>query len=236
MSDDVEEQSSPAGNSTEEEQILREQVQNRLESEHLKLHGRSLTPPSNSQVDRLSRAERLHIIREEEDTFYAKQGLYRYLNHRGQYEWLTKEDIERKRSSRRMQRSSSRRESRLGVRRTLGKGRLANLLSWLTVLSLLVVAVLIYAHARIAAPDYTIDVHSAPVGAAIFVNGEAIDQSTNTRISVDTFGTYAITVVRPGYRVVPPSKTVEVVKGTPQIVVFTLCRLRSDTEQETTSP
>ena len=213
--------------SKEEEEELRKQVRQRLESEHGKLYEKrgSSRVPSGAL-----RAERLRIIREEEDAFYAERGLYRYRNHRGEYEWLTKEEIERRLARRK--RHSRRKRSSL-FPKVLGE-TVGDVLGWLTVFAVLVITAAFLFHSRTSSTEYAIDVRSEPPGAAIFLNGRPANASTNAQVYLEGPGTYTVHVVRPGYRSIPQNRVVHVTEHEKTAtLIFTLYPSAQDTVEQT---
>ena len=217
--------------SQDEENRLREQIRSRLETEL----GRNTTS-SESVADASTEeahhatperhlAERLAIIRREEDAFYAERGLVRYKNRRGEYEWLTKEEhdarVERRRR-RGIKRQSSKgfipRFSSSAVDRALG-----GVLTTALVIVILGATIAIFARSGDRQTGFVIDVRSEPVGAAVFINDEPANASTNAELHVEGPGTYIVTVALPGYRVRPESRTVHLVtEGDARVLSFSL--------------
>jgi len=218
---------------TDEEQSLREQVRRQLESTHsgdtpkAGAHRGADTTPER-------RNERLRVIHEEEDAFYAKLGLQRHLNHRGQYEWLTAEQIERRRRSGRGGQRRSK-HKRPWYRR-LGKYSKLNVVSWLTVVVFLGIVVIVDRIADAPSYNYEIEVHSVPEGAAVYIDGQPTNRATNARIDLMEGGVRVVTVSMPGYRAMPSEKSVELTRDDLVSVAFTLYRQATDSTIESTSP
>lgn len=220
----------------EEEDSLRKQVRNRLaadyDREQQSKQNKAATDPSSAE---LLRAERLRVIREEEDVFYAARGLYRYKNHRGEYEWLTKEECDRRvvaRSDRKRGRSS-----RSLSERVRGERFFSDVINGLIVVIVLVIAFLVFRREHGPATGYTVDVRSEPTGAAVFVNGDPANVTTNAAVGLPHPGFYTIRIVRPGYRVVPRSVEVHVSdENKSPTVSFSLYPETRDTTRDAGSP
>lgn len=232
----------PGGSLTpEEERRLREQVHARLDSQNAREshtveqnQPEPETGPTATPTKYLT--ERLRVIREAEDEYYAERGLYRYKNHRGEYEWLTEEErkIRLERRGKRKRRSGSQRrtsESR-GIASRLHSKRLDSMLG--RVFSVAFAVVIIGLGIALLTNDtdgrtgYVIDIRSEPPGAAIFIDDEATGRRTPAEYHVKGPGTYSVSVARPGFDPRPESHRVVVTnKANRPTVVFTLYSTRN---------
>lgn len=192
----------------DEEEVLRRQIRGGLEAEYERERAKQSKPATEVPAAELLRAERLRIIREEEDAFYAKRGLFRYKNHRGEYEWLTKEERDRRLAARREKRS--RRSARSLLGRLNSESFLGDVVNGLIVVVVFAVAVLVFRQEHRPQSLYSVSVRSEPTGAAVFLNGEPVNAMTNAVVSIQRPGFYMIHVLRPGYRAVPPSVEIHV--------------------------
>ena len=213
---------------------LRRQIRHRLESEYSRT--RSTSPDAIDEGGSESaRTERRRILREEEDAFYAERGLYRCRNHRGEYEWLTKEDIERRRSRR------HRKES--GFLKSLLSGSIVRDIANGALVVLVVIAlVILFRHRRVEEEvagqnaEYKIEIQSEPPGAAIFVDGVSTGRSTNATVSIRKPGYHDVSVYRPGYRTMPESQRITVTgEGAAHALTFTLYELAGQRPADSTS-
>jgi hypothetical protein len=237
VSDETREPSTPPEPSThseplqdDEERQLREQVRRRLVASGRKGSslGDSSTEVSDSAGEAARRGERLRVIREEEDRFYLERGLYRHKNHRGQFEWLTKEQI-RHRRKRSGQSPTRHRKHRGWFAKRFSKSSRASIMSWLTVLGFMGAAVVVSKIVNRPVMEYEVEVLSVPPGAAIFMDGQPTGRSTNSIIDMWEGGSHTFSVASPGYRAEPPTKTVDIVKDEVASVAFTLYSLDADT-------
>jgi hypothetical protein len=217
--------------SSEDEGRLRKQVRHRLVAEYERAMKRLKLEDSSGQSTSTDRSneylsERLRVIREEEDAFYAERNLYRHKNHRGEYEWLSEEDRDQRQKNRHRQRSKKKpRESKSFIKfsmqrldRVLGVVITTGLLIGITV----VASLLVFGQSG-KDTGYTISVHSEPPGAAIYVNGEPANKVTNSLIYVDDIGVYELSVAIPGYWAKPTTQKVFVTASdTPILATFTL--------------
>ena len=204
-----------------EEQELRSQTRTRLESES------EIRADNDDSNAAFRQAERRRIAREEEDAYYAEKGLYRYRNHRGEYEWLTQDQVDY-RKQRRRYRSTSKKRNRFS--RLFSERTLSEFISGLVVLSVVVVSVLVVIRALNANDrPYALEVLSEPPGAAIFVNGKAADASTNTIVRLSSSGRTLIVVALPGYHSM--SRTLEIAPepvDPPPVIHFRLQTISAD--------
>jgi len=219
----------------EEEEALRKQIRSRLEADYQRQQAKQKKEDTNPLVAEQLRAERIRIIHEEEDAFYAERGLFRYRNHRGEYEWLTKEERDRRLAAGKEPRY---RRSKRSLWEKMGGGRFGgDLINGLIVVVVLIVAVIVFRREESSSTAFAVQVQSEPPGAAIFVDGQSANLSTNARVSVPNAGFHRIHVVRPGYRAVPASKEIRVAEDNPEpVVLFTLYPVANDTTHHTGSP
>lgn len=218
--------------SAEEEARIREQVRNRLRPEVNGEMPHSTSDPSRRTSekqptrDREIISERLRIMREEEDRIYAEHGLYRYKNHRGEYEWLTQDQIDKRKDRRRRSRAKRPRESKSWVPQITSHkldSVLGPVFSAALVLVILATAIYLIVRSGEVVTPYAIHVTSLPAGAAIFVDGVATGKTTDAYVHVERVGAYEISVHLPGHRIVPESFTVDVIDAeSTQQVVFSL--------------
>ena len=178
--------------SSDEEQRLREEVRARLLSEMQ--HERGFSDKSASDEAALLRMERQRIMREEEDAFYAERGLRRYRNHRGEYEWLTEEEIADRKGRRRAARPGSQRGF-------FSKRSMGDVISGIVLLGAVAISLLIVMRSvKTSDLPYAIEILSEPPGAAVFVNGKAANLSTNCLVHVSNPGTVMVSLYLPGYQ------------------------------------
>ena len=147
-----------------EEQLLRDEVRNRLEAQEVEsvVRAPQQTPARASH----EQMERRRIIREEEDRFFAERGLRRYRNHRGEVEWLSEEDIRR----RKQRRGSRRRRSWWKrLKRYIADRSLSNVVSGLVVLSIFTTAgyLILRRTTDAAARQFRVEVRSIPPGLSL---------------------------------------------------------------------
>ncbi len=212
--------------SPEEEQRIREEARKRLLAENEHRNAGNGAAPNGVDVNaELRRAHRLRVMREEEDAFYAERGLFRYRNHRGETEWLTQDEIAKRKANHRRKRSSLIRR----LQRRLPSGEF---FGFLAVIGLLVAGFLYFRDGR--APTFRaaleIRVMSNPQGAAVFLDGVSANVTTDAVLPVGKAGPHVISVARPGFRAVPSSINVHLTEGSPQgMAAFTLYPVRSDT-------
>jgi len=212
-----------------ESEELRRQVRRRLESEYERLHGRAHAPEHEmSSADR-ARTERLRLIREEENAFYAERGLYRYRNHRGEYEWLTSEELADRQASRRQRRK--RYAERGFFQQLIHSSLLKDVMNGLLVVVVLALVIFVFRYEERQKTEggslavYQVRVRSEPAGAAIFLDGRPTRATTNEVLRLREPGEHVVSVVRPGYRTVPESTRVQLTqKYTELTLYFTLYR------------
>ncbi len=212
--------------SPEEEEQIREEARRRLlaENEHRNT-GNGIASDGVDVNAELRRARRLRVMREEEDAFYAERGLFRYRNHRGETEWLTQDEIAKRKANHRRKRSGLIRR----IQRRLPSGEF---FGFLAVVGLLVAGFLYFRDGRAPAfrPALEIKVMSNPQGAAVFLDGVSANSTTDAVLPVAKAGPHVISVARPGFRAVPSSIIVHLTEGSPQgMATFTLYPVRSDT-------
>jgi hypothetical protein len=217
--------------SPDDEERLRKQVRHRLVAEYERAMKRLKLEENSDQSTSEDRSneylsERLRVIREEEDAFYAERNLYRHKNHRGEYEWLSEEDRDRRQKNRQRQRTPKKPRESKGITkfsmrkldRILGVVITTGLLIGITV----VASLLVFGQSGNNA-GYAISIHSDPPGAAIYVNGEPTNKVTNSLIYVDDVGEYELSVAIPGYWAKPTTQKVFVTTSdTPILTTFTL--------------
>lgn len=181
-----------------------------------------MTDPDNAQLQ--DSGARLNSA--EEERAYAEKGLYRYRNHRGEIEWLTKAQIEQRKERRKRSRSTRSRASRSSKSRISSRNLdaiLGGVISAALVLVILSTTIYFIARNTGSNPRYVIDVVSHPPGAAVFVNGVATGHVTDSSVHIEDPGEYEVTVHLPGYLTIPPSFSVEVHDDVPkQSVTFSL--------------
>ena len=212
--------------SSEEEEQVREEARKRLlaENEHRNA-GNGIAPNGVDVHAELRRAHRLRVMREEEDAFYAERGLFRYRNHRGETEWLTQDEIAKRKANHRRKRSSLIRR----LQRQLPSGEF---FGFLAVIGLLVAGFLYFRDGRAPAFRTALEIRvmSNPQGAAVFLDGVSANATTDAILPVRKAGPHVISVARPGFRAVPSSVIVNLTEGSPQgLATFTLYPVRSDT-------
>ena len=210
--------------SSEEEARLRAQVRAGLERVAQERRRRSETYRREEELQRIEEEKR-RIIEDEERRFYEEQGLQRYINHRGEVEWLPPEEIERRKKSRRKKKP---RRSSHHHRSTSKRGR--NILE-------AVLAVVIFGMAGtfmyfeiwsskesdIGKSEETfLQVRSNIEGATVYIDGQATGYVTNASLRGLPEGPHVVSVVKPGYSAVPTEVQVVVTAGDSVEAMFEL--------------
>jgi hypothetical protein len=83
------------------------------------------------------------------------------------------------------------------------------------VLAVLLVAVITFWREGAPTSRYGISVRSEPAGAAVFVNDQAANATTDGTVKIAAPGFYTIRIVKPGYRPLPPTVEVHVTEENP---------------------
>lgn len=203
--------------SPEEEARLRAQVRDRLERAAQERNQRSEALRKEEEAQWIQEEKR-QIIEDEERRFYEEQGLQRYVNHRGEVEWLTPEEIEWRRKSRR--KKKRRRSSRHRHRSKRGRDILLAVLAVAAVFSL--VGMFMYFGTGPPEEETLLRVRSNIKGATVYIDGEATGYVTDAILRGLQVGTHVVSVAKPGYSAVPVEAQVVVTAGDSVGVAFEL--------------
>ncbi|HDS74576.1 MAG TPA: PEGA domain-containing protein, partial [Firmicutes bacterium] len=150
----------------------------------------------------------------------------RYKNHRGEYEWLTQEQIEKRKARRKRSGSKRMRESKSWIPQITSQkldSLLGTVFSAALVLAIIATAVYLIARSGEVTSPYNVHVASQPPGAAIFIDGAATEKTTDAYIHVKSAGDYEVSVHLPGYRAIPSEIRVDLNDVEPtRSIVFSL--------------
>jgi hypothetical protein len=194
-------ETSPPSLSSDEEAEVRREVRAKLKAETERVaFEQPATRPSPDASSESRRAERSRVMREEEDAFYAERGLIRYRNHRGETEWLSSDEIARKR----LQKHQSRHRGSL-LRKMTRRLSFKGVFGFFSVVALFAVGYFLLRPSKLSvfAPAFAVEVLSIPAGAAVFVDGISANSTTDAHVSISSSGGHVISVAKPGYRSVP---------------------------------
>jgi hypothetical protein len=187
----------------EEEKKIREQIRKELEKKENNL----LKNKDKESIERKKLADaevRALIKAEEEEKFYKERGFVQYKNRYGETEWLTPEEVKKRRTARKKRRPS----------RTQAKKRrkLLKILINVSIFAIVGFAVLyIYKYQPPSKSEYgTVVIQSDIAGARIFANGRELDKFTPDSIGQVRPGHYYVSVYKEGYTVWPPMLSVSV--------------------------
>ncbi|HID12174.1 MAG TPA: PEGA domain-containing protein [Candidatus Latescibacteria bacterium] len=176
--------------SKEEEQRIREQVRRELEQ----------------RFKNREREEEVRRIREEEERkFYESKGLRRYVNHRGHVEWLTPEEIRRRKKARKVHRHR-------GSKRRWGWRLFGEFVLALVLIVGVGAAGYYWYRTGPASSQGTIVVRTDVPDVAVFVDGRPFP-SRGGKVTGVPRGVHVVSVSKPGYIAVPLSDTVTVFPG-----------------------
>jgi len=205
--------------SPEEEQRIREEIRAQLEQQ-LKAKQRKRELQDQRRRDRASDQERQRIFEEEERKFYEAQGLQRHINRRGGVEWLTLEEIEKRR--------------RAGKERYRIRRKKKRIQRWMAVARVFALVLIVggaggalyrmrsLRGTKKEEPVTVLWVRSNVQGAAIYVDGNPTEITTDGVIKDLLEGKHIVAVAKPGYVVVPDKQEVRVARGDTIEVAFEL--------------
>ncbi len=187
----------------EEEKRIREEIRKELETREARLRERQKKDQEKRRESLESRI-RQQIKEEEEERYFTERGYVKYVNHRGEVEWLSPEEADHRYSRRRTKKKSSHR----------GKQRRRKMIKYGVNLGILAVALgtfyFLYKYRPAQKPKTGNMVITTDIpGAQVFLNG-AIKQNFFTP---DTFvnmkpGVYFVSVYKDGYSFWPPMQKV----------------------------
>ena len=205
--------------SPEEEQRIREEIRTQL-GQTLKAKQRKRELQDERRRERASDRERQRIFEEEERKFYEAQGLQRHINRHGAVEWLTSEEIrKRRRTGKERYRV---RKKKKWIQRWMVVGRVFALVVIVGGLGGALYSMRSLRGAEKEAPVTVLWVRSNVQGAAIYVDGNPTEITTDGVIKDLLEGRHVVAVAKPGYVAIPDKKEIEVAPGDTIEVAFEL--------------
>jgi hypothetical protein len=195
--------------SSEEEQRIREEIRSRLaQTLEAKQHKEALQ--EQRRRERTSERDRQRIFEEEEHQFYEAQGLKKYINRHGGVEWLTREEIKKRRRAGREQYHTQKKKKRM--RKWMAVGRIFILV--------LIVGGLGGALYKIRSmnvpeekePTTVVWVRSNVQGATIYVDERATGMMTDGVLKGLSEGKHIVAVALPGYVAIPDKQEIQIAR------------------------
>ncbi|RMF60111.1 MAG: PEGA domain-containing protein [Calditrichaeota bacterium] len=202
----------------EEEKRLREKIRKELEERESRIR-ESKEQEEKIRQQQLEERIRQKIKEEEEERFYQERGYVKYINHRGEVEWITPEEA-KKRSGRRRSRKTSSRQRKRTQRRIF-----QIVLNLVLVFAAGMIFMFLLRYNPIKKPKVygAIQVITNVPGAQIFLNGAEKNLFTPDTIPhLATGKNYFISVYKDGYSCWPPMQQVTVERNRVVTVNFEL--------------
>jgi len=199
----------------EEEKRLREEIRKKLE-ERLRKEKNLKKQEQESKQKQLEARLRKKIEEEEEERYYTEQGLIKYINRHGEVEWITPEEAEKRKNSRRSRKPSSHRRHR----KTTTKKIVINVA---LIFAILFVMLFIYKFNPGRGPKTgALLVQSNIAGAFIYLDGNELRRSTPDTLKKLPVGRHYVTIFKEGYYPVPPMQKVHISKNKLSVISFEL--------------
>ncbi len=193
--------------SSEEEQRIREEIRSRL-AQTLEAKQQKKTLQEQRRRERTSERDRQRIFEEEEQQFYEAQGLKKYINRHGGVEWLTREEIKKRRRAGKEQYRAQKKKKR--IRKWMAVGRISILVLIAGGLGGALYKIRTMNVPEEKEPTTVVQVRANVQGATIYVDERATGMMTDGVLKDLSEGKHNLAVALPGYVAIPDKKEIQV--------------------------
>lgn len=190
----------------EEEKKYREEIRKRLEDREKKERSRQKSEEDEKMM-LLEQRLRAQIKEEEEQKFFSDRGYVKYVNRHGEAEWLLPDEAEKRKNRRRSKKESS------GKHHHRSKTRNIIINSAIVFSALALFALLNKMDFGTSPKLGSIVVKSNVAGAAIYLDGEKLENFAPDTLRHVKEGKHFVTVSRDGYAAKPPIERIFVLAG-----------------------
>jgi PEGA domain len=200
----------------EEEKRLREDIQKELEKREMELR-ENKEHKEEERRRKLEKQLREKIRKEEEEKYFIERGYVRYINHQGLVEWLTQQEAEQRKKTRRSKRGSSKHKKHQ-------KKRIIQIVSNIGIILVAgMILLFVYKFNPSGGTSYgSIIVNSDVPGCKIFLDGTEVNSFTPHTLNKVSPGIHFISVYKEGFSAWPPMTSVSVPKNKTIFADFTL--------------
>ncbi|MCK5119670.1 MAG: PEGA domain-containing protein [Candidatus Latescibacteria bacterium] len=196
--------------SSEEEQRIREEIRSRL-AQTLEAKQQKKTLQEQRRRERTSERDRQRIFEEEEHQFYEAQGLKKYINRHGGVEWLTREEIKKRRQSGKERYRIQKKKKR--IRKWMAGGRILILVLIAGGLGGVLYKIRSMNVPEEKEPTTVVWVRSNVQGATIYVDERATGMMTDGVLKDLSEGKHNLAVALPEYVAIPDKQEIQVARG-----------------------
>ncbi len=202
----------------EEEKRLREKIRKDLEERERRLRESKQREEEARQMQ-IEERIRQKIKEEEEEQFFKEKGYVKYINHRGEVEWLTPEEAKKRQGRRRTKKTSSRHRRR----------QKRKILQWAVNIGMILLAFFVFALLLKFNPIKrtkaygSVYIKTNVPGARVFLNGAEKPLFAPDTIPHLAVGkNYFISVYKDGFSCWPPMQRITVAKNKVTVAAFQL--------------